>query len=300
MNRPSLMALLSVCSVSLLASSSGAQFDDVEIKTTHIAGTIHMLEGRGGALAVCVGDDGAFLVDDQYAELSDKITAAVAALETKPIRFLLNTHWHGDHTGGNENFGNQGIVLVAHHNVLERLSSRQFVEFVKSETAPHPPAALPIVTFSDELEFHMNGEDILALHVNHAHTDGDAVVLFRNANVLHAGDVYWGYMYPFIDLSSGGSIDGFVDATLKLLALVDDETRIIPGHGPLGGRADLQAFHDMLKGVRSAVQTAIDAGASLEETISRKPSAAYDEKWGKGWIQPDQMVEFVYRSLSAH
>ena len=298
MSRSSFVSLLSGCLVPLLATAASAQFDKVEIKTTHISGNIHMLEGSGGKLAVCVGEDGAFLVDDQFAELNDKITAAVELLDTKPIRFIFNTHWHFDHTGGNETFGNQGVVLVAHNNVRQRLSTDQFIEFVKRESPPQPPAALPIVTFSDEVEFHLNGEDILAMHVNRAHTDGDAVVFFRNANVLHGGDVYWGNMYPFIDLSSGGSIDGIIDASYKLLALVDDETRIIPGHGPVGGRADLQAFHDMLKGLRAAVQDAMKNDASLEETISRKPSAAYDEKWGQGWIQPDQMVEFVYKSLS--
>lgn len=294
----SAFVLLVAISIDAVAAGAGmAQFDDVQIKVSHVAGTVHMLEGRGGKLAVCVGDDGAFLVDDQYAPLAERIAAAVATVTEKPIRFVLNTHWHGDHTGGNEAFGSKGMVLVAHNNVRRRMSTRQFVEFTQSEVAPQPPAALPIVTFADELEFHLNGEDILALHVNSAHTDGDAVVLFRNSNVLHGGDVYFGGMYPFIDLSSGGSIDGFVEATARMLQLVDEETRIIPGHGPVGRRADLQAFHDMLRGLRQAVQEAIDDGASLEETLGRKPSAAYDKQWGQGWIQPDQIVTFVYQSL---
>jgi len=298
MKRCSFLSLATFALVVLLSGAALAQWDEVEIKLTPVAGNIHLLEGRGGKIAVCAGEDGAFLVDAQFSQLNEKITAAVATLDTKPIRFILNTHWHGDHAGGNENFGNQGVILVAHNNVRQRLSERQFVKFVKRETMPHPMVARPIVTFTDEIEFHMNGEDILAMHVNPAHTDGDAVVFFRNANVVHGGDVYWGGMYPFIDLSSGGSIDGFVEASHKLLALVDDQTRIIPGHGPVGGRAELQAFHDMLKSVRAAIQSAIDEGASLEETIGRKPTAAYDEEWGQGWIKPDEMVTFVYESLT--
>jgi glyoxylase-like metal-dependent hydrolase (beta-lactamase superfamily II) len=299
MKRHPFALLAMVCCVPLLHTAAMAQFDDVAIQITHIAGSVHMLEGRGGKLAVCIGDDGAFLVDDQYAPLAEKISAAVATLTDKPIRFILNTHWHGDHTGGNEKFGAEGVVLVAHQNVRQRLSSKQFVQFTQSEVLPQPATALPIVTFSDELRFHLNGEGIRALHVRRAHTDGDAVVFFSNANVLHAGDVYFAGMYPFIDLSSGGSIDGLIEAIKQVLELVDDQTRIIPGHGPVGGRADLQAYHNMLLGVRAAVRSAVDAGASLAETISRKPTADYDAAWGKGWIKPDQMVEFVYQSLTS-
>ena len=211
-----------------------AQFDDVEIKMTPVAGNIHMLEGAGGKLAVCAGEDGILLVDDQFAPLTEKIRAAIATLDQGPVRFLLNTHWHFDHTGGNENFGNTSVIIVSHESVRARLNSKGFIEFVQRETEPQPKAALPILTFNDEVNFHLNGEDILVLHVAQSHTDGDAVVFFRNANVIHAGDVFWGGMYPFIDLSSCGSIDGMIESTRKLLALADDNTRVIPGHGPVG------------------------------------------------------------------
>jgi glyoxylase-like metal-dependent hydrolase (beta-lactamase superfamily II) len=249
-------------------------------------------------MAVCTGEDGVFLIDDQFAPLSDKIAAAIATLQEGGVRFVLNTHWHGDHTGGNENFGERGAVLVAQDNVRKRMSTKQFSEFMQRETPPSPPAALPIITFDRQLEFHINGEDILALYMPRAHTDGDAIVYFRNANVIHCGDVYFAGMYPFIDLSSGGSIDGTIEAARKILAMADDDTRLIAGHGPVTGRAELQAYHDMLVGLRKAVQSAIDSGADLEATIARKPSAAYDAEWGQGWIQPDQIVTFIYGSLT--
>jgi glyoxylase-like metal-dependent hydrolase (beta-lactamase superfamily II) len=284
----------------LFAGSAMAQgdFDDVEIQITPIAEGIHVLNGRGGAMAVCTGDDGVFLIDDQFAPLSDKIAAAIATLQEGGVRFVLNTHWHGDHTGGNENFGERGAVLVAQNNVRQRMSTKQFSEFLQRETPPSPLAALPIITFERQLEFHINGEDILALHMPRAHTDGDAIVSFRNANVIHCGDVYFAGMYPYIDLSSGGSIDGTIEAARKILAMADDDTRLIAGHGPVTGRAELQAYHDMLVGLRQAVQSAIDSGADLEATIALKPSAAYDAEWGQGWIQPDQIVTFIYGSLT--
>ena len=275
-----------------------AQFDDVEIKMTPVAGNIHMIEGAGGKLAICAGEDGILLVDDQFAPLTEKIVEAIASLNQGPVRFLLNTHWHFDHTGGNENFGNAGAILVSHENVRGRLNSKQFIEFVQRASEPQPKAALPILTFNDEMNFHLNGEDILVLHLARSHTDGDAIVFFRNANVIHAGDIFWGGMYPFIDLSSGGSVDGMIESTRKILALADDKTRIIPGHGSAGGRPELQAFHDMLQEIRGAVAQAIEAGADLQATIARKPSAAFDADWGQGWIQPDQIVQFVYDSLT--
>jgi len=297
------MARLRNCVVSFLAlfavaGPAAAQFEDVEIKVTPIAGNIHRLEGRGGAMAVCIGEDGVLLIDDQFAPLSDRIVAAIHSLDAGDVRFVLNTHWHGDHTGGNENFGNAGAILVSQANVRQRLSTKQFSEFTQRESPPQPHAALPIVTFQDQIEFHMNGQDILALHVARAHTDGDAIVFFRQANVIHCGDVYFAGFYPFIDLSSGGSIDGIIEAANKILALADDDTRLIVGHGPVTGRKELQEYHDMLVGLRAEVQKAVDAGDDLQATLARKPSAAWDAAWGGGWIKPDQIVQFIYESLT--
>jgi len=279
-------------------STAAAQYDDVEVKITHITGNIHMLEGAGGKLAVCAGEDGVLLVDDQFAPLTDKIVEAIATLGQGPVRFLLNTHWHGDHTGGNENFGNAGAIIISHDNVRVRLNSKQFIEFVKRETEAQPAAALPLMTFSKQMNFHLNGEDILVLHVAESHTDGDAIVFFRHANVIHGGDTIWGGMYPFIDLSSGGSINGMIESTRTLLELADDQTRLIPGHGPPINRVELQGFLDMLVSIRDAVASSIDAGKDLAATIALKPTADYDEAWGEGFIKPDQMVEMVYKSLT--
>jgi cyclase len=256
-----------------------------------------MLTGSGGNLGVSVGPDGVFLVDDQYAPLTEKIKAAIAAISDKPLRFILNTHWHGDHTGGNENFGSAGVLIVAHENVRKRMSVEQFIEAFGSKTPPSPKAALPVVTFNDAVTFHLNGDEVNAFHVAPAHTDGDAIVFFRKANVVHMGDCFFNGLYPFIDLSSGGSFEGVIAAAEKVLAMVDDGTRIIPGHGPSAKRADLAAYKDMLAGVRDKVKPMVKAGKTLAEVKAANPTAAWDEKWGKGFMKPDVWIGIVYTSL---
>jgi glyoxylase-like metal-dependent hydrolase (beta-lactamase superfamily II) len=225
----------------LCAPPTEAQdFESVEIKTTRVASGIYMLEGRGGNLGVSIGSDGAFLIDDQFAPLTEKILAAIRKLSGAPIRFVLNTHWHGDHTGGNENLGKAGALIVAHENVRERMSVEQFIEAFGRRVDPSPPGALPVVTFTDAVTFHLNGDEIHAFHVPPAHTDGDSIVHFRIANVVHTGDTYFNGRYPFIDLSTGGTIDGVIAAADRLLELCDTETRIIPSrdarHGSRPGR----------------------------------------------------------------
>ena len=258
---------------------------------------VHMLTGAGGNIGVSVGKDGVFLVDDQYAPLTPKILAALQTLDPRPPRFVLNTHWHGDHSGGNENMGKAGALLVAHDNVRVRMSTDQFSAAFNRTTPASAPGALPVVTYDQAVTFHLNGGAIHAFHVPPAHTDGDSVVHFRAANVIHAGDVFFNGIYPFIDVSSGGSIDGVIGAADRMLALAGAETKIIPGHGPLASRADLQAYRDMLAGVRGAVNALVDAGKTEDETKAARPTAPWDDKWGKGFMKPEVFTGIVYQSL---
>jgi glyoxylase-like metal-dependent hydrolase (beta-lactamase superfamily II) len=272
-------------------------FDKVEVVPTKVTDGVYMLTGRGGNIGVSVGPDGVFLIDDQYAPLTDKIRAAVKTLSDGPIRFVLNTHWHGDHTGGNENFGKSDVVIVAHENVRKRMSVEQFIEAFGSKVPASPKAALPVVTFADAVTFHLNGDDIRSFHVAPAHTDGDTLVHFGKANVVHMGDCFFNGMYPFIDLSSGGSFEGMIAAADTVLGRVDTATKIIPGHGPLADKAALQSYRDMLVGVRDRVRPLVKAGKTLEEVKAAQPTKAFDEKWGQGFMKPDVWLGIVYKSL---
>ena len=291
---------LSVVILAGAASAAFAQqdFSKVEVTSEKLAEGVYMLKGAGGNIGLSVGADAAFLIDDQYAPLTPKIKAAVAALTDKPVRFVLNTHWHGDHTGGNKDLGEAGTLIVAHENVRKRMSTDQFIEAFGMKEPASPPAALPVVTFNDSVTFHLNGDDIYAVHVAPAHTDGDSIVQFRKANVLHGGDTFFNGMYPFIDLSSGGSIGGMIAAADRLLALAGDGTKIIPGHGPLATKADLKAYRDMLVTARDRVGALVKAGKTLEETTAAKPLAELDAKWGQGFLKADPFVSILYKDLS--
>jgi cyclase len=264
------------------------------VRAQALRGGVYMLTGAGGNIGLSVGDDAAFLVDDQYAPLSQKIIAAVGSVTSKPIRFVVNTHWHGDHTGGNENMGKAGALLVAHDNVRRRMSTRQFIEFIKREELPAPPGALPVVTFNDAVSFHINGDEVTAMHLPAAHTDGDAVVYFRRANVVHMGDVYVRYGYPLVDLSSGGTLSGMVRGVDRVLALINDSTKVIPGHGATGDRAALRTYRDMLATVRDRVHRQVARGASLEQVLASKPTAEFDAQLTGRFVKPDDFVRFAY------
>ncbi|NND45513.1 MAG: MBL fold metallo-hydrolase [Xanthomonadales bacterium] len=283
--------------VVVLAGAASAQdFSQAQITVSPVTDGIYMLQGPGGNLGLSVGEDAVFLVDDQYAPMSDKIRAAIAGITSRPVGFVVNTHWHGDHTGGNESFGESGALIVAHDKVRERMSSEQFLEFFNLRSPASPPAALPVVTFSDRVTLHVN-TPAHVIHVPHAHTDGDAIVYFAQANVLHMGDIFFHGLYPFIDVSSGGSIHGMIEGAGKGLALANADTRIIPGHGPLANREDLKKYRDMLVKLRDRVQMLKEDGMRLEQVIDQRPGDEWDGELGNSFIKPADIVTFIYESL---
>jgi glyoxylase-like metal-dependent hydrolase (beta-lactamase superfamily II) len=293
--------VLGAAAVALVGSFSGARaqdFDAVEISTTPVAPGLYMMVGRGGNLAVSTGEDGVFLVDDQYAPLTGKIRAAIATVSDAPIRFVFNTHWHGDHTGGNENLGRAGALIFAHDNVRKRLSAEQFMEALDRPVPRSPEAALPVVTFTDTVTFHLNGDEVHAFHLPPAHTDGDALVHFRRANVIHMGDIYFSSGFPFVDVSSGGSVDGVIAAVDRVLDVADANTKLIPGHGPLSNRVELEKYRGMLVAIRDRVRGALADGQTLDQVLAARPTREFDQVWGKGFIDPERFVRIVYRSLA--
>lgn len=277
------------------APALAQNFDKVQVRTEKLAENTYMLAGAGGNIGVSVGEDAVFLVDDQYAPMAPKIKAALAAITSKPVRFVLNTHWHEDHSGGNETFGKADAVIVAHENVRKRMSAGQLIDFLKMDVKPSPKAALPVLTFTRDMSFHLNGEELQVTHTPNAHTDGDAVIRFKKANVVHMGDLFFNKLYPFIDSSSGGHIDGVIAAADRVLAESNDATRYIPGHGAMAGKAELVAYRDMLATLGARIHKLVKEGKTLEQAIAAKPTADYDALWGKGFISPDRFVEMVYK-----
>jgi glyoxylase-like metal-dependent hydrolase (beta-lactamase superfamily II) len=283
---------------SLSAAAQSDRFEKVEIKTTKLTQNLYMLEGEGGNIGVSAGDDGVFVIDDQFAPLTARILAAIKAISDKPVRFLINTHWHFDHTGGNENLGKAGVVIVAQDNVRKRLANKTAIEFFKSAYGPTPAAGLPVLTFKDTVTFHLNGDEATAIHAPNAHTDGDSIIHFKNANVVHMGDTYFNGFYPFIDTGTNGSVRGMIAAADRVLQITDDTSQIIPGHGPLSNKAELKAYRDMLAKVHANIAAMVKAKKTLAQVIAVKPTKDYDGKWGNGFLKPDQFVEIVYASAA--
>ncbi len=287
-----LVALLSVLPPAVVAAAEA-----MPVRTVPVAEGLAMLVGRGGNVAVLTGPDGPILVDDSYAPQVPGILAAVRALQDAPIRFVINTHWHGDHTGGNEALARGGALLLAHENVRARLSREQ-PRPGGGRTPPAPPGALPVLTFSERTTLHGNGVTVEVEHVLPAHTDGDAVVWFRERDALHTGDLYFNGFYPFIDVATGGSLDGMIAAVDGLLRRVGEGTKIIPGHGPLSSAAELRSYRDMLAAVRERVGALVAAGRSAEETVAARPTAEFDAEWGDGFLDPETFVRMIHADLA--
>ena len=270
-----------------------AAAEDVKIETISIAPGIYMLKGRGGNIGLTVGVDGAAIIDDQFADMAPKIRAAVAMLSDQPVHFVINTHLHGDHTGGNDSFGKTGAVIIAHENVRKRLGSPQVNPTTNAPIEARAREALPVITFADSASLHFNDEDLEFTHLPNAHTETDIVIRFRKANVLHMGDCFTGG-FPFIDGNTGGTFDGLIRAQETVLATVDDNTKIIRGHGPLGNKAELQAYHDMLVVVRDRVAKLVKAGKSQDEVVAARPTKEFEEKYGGTSFNAAQWIGRAY------
>ncbi|MFK7831220.1 MAG: MBL fold metallo-hydrolase [Congregibacter sp.] len=287
------------CLTAVSAATAQDDMDDVNIEAMRVADGVYMLTGQGGNIGLGVGADATFIIDDQFAPLTDKIVAAIATVTDRPVDYVLNTHWHYDHTGGNENFGTRGALIMAHDNVHKRMHAGQTMANGRV-VDPAPKIALPVVTFNDSLTLRVNDQTITGHHVEHAHTDGDTIVFFREANVIHMGDTFFNGLYPFVDLSSGGNINGIIESAARALALGDADTQIIPGHGPLSNKRDLQRYHDMLVAIRDRVEKMMIEGMSLEDIQAAKPTADFDGSVNaNGFIKPEVLVGFIHASLGS-
>jgi len=298
-NRVKLTVVLFFIVLLLLTGSpsEGQDFSKIQIETIKVSGNTYMLTGAGGNIGISAGKDCVFMIDASYAPLTRKIKAAIGTISSISPKFVVITHWHQDHAGGNENLAREEAILVAHENVRKRLGSEQFVEFFNRKVPPVPDSALPTITFTQDVSFYLNGDDIFIFHVAPAHSDGDAIVHFRKSNVIHTGDIYFNGLYPFIDLSAGGSVDGVIAAVKQLISLCDNNTKIIPGHGPLSDKIGLESYLKMLVTIRDRIANETKAGKTLDEVIASKPTHDFDRLWGKGFLKSDQFVKIVYDSL---
>jgi cyclase len=300
------MRKLAVLALILVPFSARSQqnndFSKVEMKVTKVSGNIYMLEGAGGNIAASVGEDGIVIVDDEFAPLADKIQAALKNLgiTDKPVRFVINTHYHGDHTGGNVPFNNAGSTIIAQDNVRKRLETGGLAGnggSVKMENKPAEKAALPIITFEHDVTVHLNGEDIRALHFPAGHTDGDSIIFFPKNNVVHMGDDFVRYGFPFIDVSAGGSVQGMIAAMEKATAQLPADVKVIPGHGALSNLDDVRAYTTMLKETSAAVEAALKAHKTLDQMKQEKVLAPWS-KFSGDFVNTDVFTETLYNSLT--
>jgi len=297
------LLLLFLLGAAVFAVAQDQDFSKVQIKVTKVSGNIYMLQGSGGNIAASVGEDGIVIVDDQYAPLADKIAAALKGIGVtdKPVRFVINTHYHGDHTGGNAPFASGGTTVIAQDNVRKRLETGGKAGIgagMSMDQKAAPKGGLPIITFDHDVTVHLNGEDIRALHFPAGRTDGDAIIFFPKANVVHMGDDFVRYGYPFIDVNAGGSVQGMIAACDKVANVLPSDVKVIPGHGDLASIGDVRDYSVMLKETSSAVQGAINSGKTPEQMKKEKILAAWDAKYGKGSITPDLFIETLYNSLT--
>ncbi|MGC4021043.1 MAG: MBL fold metallo-hydrolase [Cyclobacteriaceae bacterium] len=275
-----------------------ANFDTVKIRSQKITEKIYMLKGSGGNIGLFIGDDGLLLIDDQYAPLSGKISSAIKSISQGNLKYLINTHIHGDHTGGNGNFKKSGVTIIAHDHVRERMTQEQVNKRMNRTTPPREKDALPVITFADRMNFHLNDDDIELVHIDRGHTDGDVIVHFKKANVFHTGDAFVRYGYPFIDDSSGGSINGFIVTLEKLLLMMDDQSKVIPGHGEPATKADVQLLHDQITDIRDQVAVALRRGKKIEDIPSMGITDKYEDRLGKGFLKGKDFVVLVAENLS--
>jgi glyoxylase-like metal-dependent hydrolase (beta-lactamase superfamily II) len=280
--------------VLLITTVVTAQNREVKIKVNKLTDHVYMLTGQGGNIGLFVGDDGVFMIDDQFAPLTPKILAAIKTVTDKPVSYLINTHWHGDHTGGNLNMAKEGAIIVSHENVRKRMSMDQVVRGRKKKASPKK--ALPVITFTEDMMYHFNGDDVLITHVHDAHTDGDALVYFTKNNVLHMGDAYFQGKFPYIDTSSGGTIDGYIAGIQKALMLSNNETQIVCGHGKVSKKAEMKLYLQMLKTLRDRVAAQKSKGKSLKEVVANT-SITKEYKSYNGWITEERIKTAIYKSL---
>ncbi len=280
--------------LSIPASLAAQDFSKVEVKVAKVSGSVYMITGAGGNIGVSAGEDGIVIVDDQYAPMAPKIEAALKTISDKPLRFIINTHYHPDHTGGNEQIG-KSAPIVAQENTRKHLKEGTMTMF--GPMAAQPKGALPIVTFNDTLTIHLNGEDVRAVHFPNAHTDGDSVIWFTQSNVVHMGDNFFNGFFPVIDLENGGGVKGMIRTVEKVASMIPADAKVIPGHGPLGDRDSLRKFGEVLKGTSAAVQAGITAGKTVDQLKAEKVLAPWDD-WGKGFIKTDRFIEVLVRDLS--
>jgi glyoxylase-like metal-dependent hydrolase (beta-lactamase superfamily II) len=292
---PMSKAIIGVSILVLACPALAQPAPEEAVRIEPVAGNIHVLYGQGGNIGISAGDDGVFLIDDQYAPATPQILEALAKLRPEPPRLVVNTHWHGDHTGGNENLAGKGSVIVAHDRVRERMSTEHFNEFFQRKTPPSAAAALPVVTFSDNLSLHFNGDEMRAVHVANAHTDGDVFIHFRKANVIHTGDLVFSGLYPFVDLDSGGSVAGVIAGVDRMLELADDKTQIIPGHGKVTDRTGLVAYRKLLADTSTRMRELVQAGRTVEEVVAAVPFAESDATYAWSFITAERYVRMLYR-----
>jgi cyclase len=288
------LLILSLFFPSLLMAQD---FNKVQIKTIKISKNVHMLQGAGGNIGVLSGNDGVFIIDDQFAPLTKKIKAAISKISKKPIKYVFNTHWHFDHTGGNENLGKSGTVIVAHENVRKLLSKDQMLKVFGKELKASPKVALPVITFNSRINFHLNNEHLNIFHVENAHTNGDGIIHFKESNVFHMGDTFFKDKFPFIDVQHGGSLNGIILAAERVLAMSNPKTKFIPGHGDLADQNDLRNYIRTLKDVQLRLSKYKRKNLSLDRLLKKKPLEDLDKTYGAGFMKTDKWISIVYPTL---
>jgi glyoxylase-like metal-dependent hydrolase (beta-lactamase superfamily II) len=292
------LALLAFADPSSEVRAQALKVPEVKIEAQELAPGVHVLVGGGGNVGVSAGEDGIFIIDDNLEPLTPQLIDAVGRIASGPIRFVINTHWHFDHVGGNKVLGEAGALIVAHDNVRVRMSAPQFIEALGNKVPASAAEALPVITFDQALTLHLNGDTVQVFHVANAHTDGDAIVHFKQADVVHMGDTFFNGSYPFIDTSTGGSLTGMIAGAERVLALADGNTVIIPGHGPVTDRAGLASYRNLLVTVRDRVAALIEQGRSRDEVLAAKPLADLDSTYGKGFMGPERFLGIVYDDLA--